>query len=103
MSNDHKIINKSYLTIFKIFTRISSISTSVLKTFINENEKWLISSIKTAIIDANWISLRSVNENRFKRITIRSLKMWEKDTAIKTVMNYWNIKFFKCQINLKSS
>ncbi len=39
ISNDHEIINESYLTIFKILTRISSILTSALKMFINENEK----------------------------------------------------------------
>ena len=39
MSNDYEIISKSHLTIFKIFTRISLILTSALKTFINENEK----------------------------------------------------------------
>ncbi len=47
------------------------------------------------IIDANWISLKSVNENRNKRITIRSLKMWATDAAVKTTVNYWSIKFFK--------
>jgi hypothetical protein len=39
MSSSHEIISEPHLTIFKILTRISSISTSVLKTFINENEK----------------------------------------------------------------
>jgi len=53
MSNDHEIISRSYLTIFKILIRISSILTSVLKTFINENEKQSISFIKTVITDAN--------------------------------------------------
>ncbi len=75
MSNDHEIISEFYLTIFKILTRISSILTSASKMFINENEKQSISFTKTAIIDINWISLRSVNENRSKRIIIRSLKM----------------------------
>ncbi len=53
MSNDYKIISKLHLTIFKILIRISSILTSVLKTFINENEKQSVSFIKTAIINAN--------------------------------------------------
>ena len=75
MSNDYGIISKLYLIIFKIFIKILSILTSALKTFINENEKWSVLFIKTLIIDANWISLRSVNENRNKRITIRFLKM----------------------------
>ena len=95
MSSSHEIISKLYLTIFKIFIRISSISTSVLKAFINENEKWSVSFTKTTITDANQTSLRSVNENKSKRITIRSLKMWETDVAVKTAANYWSIKFFK--------
>ncbi len=103
MSNDHEIISESHLTIFKILTRISSILTSALKTFINENEKWSVSSTKTAITDVNWISLRSVNENRSKRIIIRSLKMWKADAAIKTAVSYWSIRFSECQINLKNS
>ncbi len=53
MSSSHKIINRFHLIIFKILTRISSILTSVLKTFINENKKQSILSIKTVIIDAN--------------------------------------------------
>ncbi len=53
MNSDHKIINELYLTIFKIFTRISSILTSVLKTFINENEKQSVLSTKTVITDVN--------------------------------------------------
>jgi len=95
MSSSHEIISEFYLIIFKILTRISSILTSALKTFINENEKWSVSFTKTMIIDTNWTSLRSVNKNRSKRITIRSLKMWETDTAVKTAANYWSIKFFK--------
>jgi len=75
MNSDHKIISKLHLTIFKILTRISSILTSVLKTFINKNEKQSISSIKTVITDTNQISLKSVNENRSKKITVKSLKM----------------------------
>jgi len=96
MSSSYKIISELCLTIFKILTKISLILTSALKTFINENEKWLILFTKIVIIDANWISLRLVNENRFKRITIKSLKMWETDAAVKTAVNYWSIKFFKC-------
>ncbi len=103
INSDYKIINKLYLTIFKILIRILSILTSALKTFINENEKQSISSTKTVITDANWISLKSVNENRFKRITIKFLKMWKINAAVKTAVSYWSIKFFKCQINLKSS
>ncbi len=75
MSSSHEIISELHSTIFKIFIRILSILTSVSKVFINKNEKQSISFTKTVITDANWISLRSVNENRFKRITIRSLKM----------------------------
>jgi len=75
MSSSHKIISESYLIIFKILIRISLILTSALKTFINENEKWSVLFTKIVIINVNWISLRSVNENRSKRITIRFLKM----------------------------
>ena len=39
MNSDYKIINELCLTIFKILIRISSILTSALKTFINENKK----------------------------------------------------------------
>ncbi len=39
MSSNYKIISESYLIIFKILIRILLILTSVLKTFINENEK----------------------------------------------------------------
>jgi len=53
MNNDYEIISESYLAIFKILTRISSILTSASKMFINENEKQSILSTKTAIIDAN--------------------------------------------------
>ncbi len=88
INNDYKIISRLYLTIFKIFIKILSILTSVLKAFINENEKWSVSFIKTAITDANWISLRSVNENRSKRIIIRFLKMWKINAAVKTAINY---------------
>jgi len=103
MSSSHEIINESHSTIFKILIRISSILTSALKIFINENKKWSVLSIKTVIIDINWISLKSVNENRSKRITIKSLKMQKIDTAVKTVMSYWSIKFSECQTDLKSS
>jgi len=75
MNSDHKIISELYLTISKILTRILSILTSVLKTFINKNEKQSISSIKTVITDTNQISLKSVNENRSKKITVKSLKI----------------------------
>jgi len=75
MNSDHKIISELHLTISKILTRILSILTSVLKTFINKNEKQSISSIKTVITDTNQISLKSVNENRSKKITVKSLKM----------------------------
>ena len=75
ISSSHEIINRFYLTIFKILIRILLILTSALKIFINKNEKQSISFTKTVITDANWISLRSVNENRFKRIIIRSLKI----------------------------
>ncbi len=53
MSSSHEIISEFHSTIFKILTRISSISTSVLKTFINENEKQSVSFTKTVITDAN--------------------------------------------------
>ncbi len=29
--------------------------------------------------------------------------MWKTDAAIETAVNYWSIKFFRYQINLKSS
>ncbi len=88
MSSSHEIINRLYLTIFKILIRILLILTSVLKTFINRNEKQSILSIKTVITDTNWISLKSVNENRSKRIIIRSLKMWKTDAAVETAAHY---------------
>ncbi len=88
MSSSHEIINRLYLTIFKILIRILLILTSVLKTFINRNEKQSILSIKTVITDTNWISLKSVNENRSKRIIIKSLKMWKTDTAVETAAYY---------------
>jgi len=53
MSSNHEIISELYSTIFKIFTRISSILISTLKTFMNENEKQSISFTKTVITDAN--------------------------------------------------
>ncbi len=53
MSSSHEIINESYSIIFKIFTKISLILTSALKTFINENEKQSILSTKTVITDIN--------------------------------------------------
>ncbi len=53
MSSNYEIISEPYLTIFKILTRISSILTSALKMFINENEKQSVSSTKTVIIDIN--------------------------------------------------
>ncbi len=53
MSSDYKIINKFYLTIFKILIRILLILTSALKTFINKNEKQSVSFTKTVIINAN--------------------------------------------------
>jgi len=88
MSSSHEIINKSHLIIFKILTRISSILTSVLKTFINKNEKQSVSFTKTIIINANQISLRSANENRSKRITIKFLKMQKTDAAVKIAVSY---------------
>jgi len=53
MSNNYEIISRLYSIIFKILIRISSILTSVLKTFINENEKQLISFTKIMITDVN--------------------------------------------------
>ncbi len=53
MSSSHEIISELHLTIFKILIKISSISTSALKAFINENEKQSVLSIKTVIIDTN--------------------------------------------------
>ena len=103
MSSSHEIISRLYLIIFKILIRISSILISALKTFINENEKWSISLIKTVITNANWTSLKSINKNKNKRITIRFLKMWVMNAAVKTAINYWSIKFSEYQIDLKSS
>ncbi len=54
MSSDHRIINRFCLIIFKIFIRISSISTSVSKTFINKNEKQSISFTKTVFKISEW-------------------------------------------------
>ncbi len=88
MSSSYEIISKSYLIIFKILIRISLILTSALKTFINENRKWSVSFTKTVITDINWTSLRSVNENRNKRITIKFLKMWMINAAVKTAINH---------------
>ena len=108
--NDTDYFSFSLMNIFKadvrineILVRILSILTSALKMFINKNRKWSVSFTKTVIIDVNWTSLRSVNENRSKRITIKSLKMQKIDTAVKTVMSYWSIKFSECQTDLKSS
>lgn len=98
MNSDHRIISGFHSTIFKILTRISSILTPALKTFINRNEKWSVSPTKTMITDTNWTSLRSVNENENKRITIRSLKMHAVKTAAETAISHWSTRFSVCKI-----